>query len=127
MSNFPVLFPVTRELCRLRLVSKDCAHHQPFPVNSRRTGPPANPSSLPSVSGKTPNSAGEAENGLVAAASTTFDSPYHIARRFASLDHLSGGRASWNIVTTSNPDAALNFGMDDHMEHDERYRRAREF
>lgn len=73
------------------------------------------------------NSAGEAENGLVAAASTTFDLPYHIARRFASLDHLSGGRASWNIVTTSNPDAALNFGMDDHMEHDERYRRAREF
>jgi len=65
--------------------------------------------------------------GLVATASTTFDSPYHIARRFASLDHLSGGRAGWNIVTTSNPDAALNFGMDDHMEHDERYRRAREF
>jgi alkanesulfonate monooxygenase len=65
--------------------------------------------------------------GLVATASTTFDSPYHIARRFASLDHLSGGRAGWNIVTTSNPDAALNFGMDDHVEHDERYRRAREF
>ena len=50
-----------------------------------------------------------------------------MARRFASLDHLSGGRAGWNIVTTSNPDAALNFGMDDHMEHGERYRRAREF
>ena len=65
--------------------------------------------------------------GLVATASTTFDAPYHIARRFASLDHISGGRAGWNIVTTSNPDAALNFGMDDHMEHDERYRRAREF
>jgi alkanesulfonate monooxygenase len=65
--------------------------------------------------------------GLVATASTTFDAPYHVARRFASLDHLSGGRAGWNIVTTSNPDAALNFGLDDHMEHDERYRRAREF
>ena len=65
--------------------------------------------------------------GLVATASTTFEQPYLIARRFASLDHLSGGRAGWNIVTTSNPDAALNFGMDDHMEHDERYRRAREF
>jgi alkanesulfonate monooxygenase len=65
--------------------------------------------------------------GLVATASTTFDAPYHIARRFASLDHISGGRAGWNIVTTSNPDAALNFGMDEHMEHDERYRRAREF
>jgi alkanesulfonate monooxygenase len=65
--------------------------------------------------------------GLVATGSTTFDEPYHIARRFASLDHLSGGRAGWNIVTTSNPDAALNFGLDDHMEHSERYRRAREF
>jgi len=65
--------------------------------------------------------------GLVATGSTTFDTPYHVARRFASLDHLSGGRAGWNIVTTSNPDAALNFGMTDHMEHGERYRRAREF
>jgi alkanesulfonate monooxygenase len=65
--------------------------------------------------------------GLVATGSTTFDTPYHIARRFASLDHLSNGRAGWNIVTTSNPDAALNFGMDEHMEHGERYRRAREF
>jgi alkanesulfonate monooxygenase len=65
--------------------------------------------------------------GLVATGSTTFDAPYHVARRFASLDHLSGGRAGWNIVTTSNPDAALNFGLDEHMEHSERYRRAREF
>src|SRR6201987_761368 len=65
--------------------------------------------------------------GLVATASTTFDDPFHIARRFASLDHISVGRAGWNIVTTSNPDAALNFGLDDHVEHDERYRRAREF
>jgi FMN-dependent oxidoreductase (nitrilotriacetate monooxygenase family) len=65
--------------------------------------------------------------GLIATASTTFDQPYHIARRFASLDHLSGGRAGWNVVTTSNPDAALNFGLDDQMEHGERYRRAREF
>ena len=65
--------------------------------------------------------------GLMATASTTFDEPYHIARRFASLDHISGGRAGWNVVTTSNPDAALNFGLEDHMEHDERYVRAREF
>lgn len=65
--------------------------------------------------------------GLVATASTTFDAAYHIARRFASLDHISGGRAGWNIVTTSNPDAALNFGLDEHMEHGERYERAREF
>jgi alkanesulfonate monooxygenase len=65
--------------------------------------------------------------GLMATASTTYDEPYHIARRFASLDHISGGRAGWNIVTTGNPESAWNFGKDDHMEHDERYRRAREF
>jgi alkanesulfonate monooxygenase len=65
--------------------------------------------------------------GLIATASTTFEPAYTIARRFASLDHLSGGRAAWNLVTTSNPDAALNFGLTEPMEHDERYRRAREF
>ncbi|ANG98532.1 monooxygenase [Brucella pseudogrignonensis] len=65
--------------------------------------------------------------GLAATASTTFDEPYHIARRFASLDHISRGRAAWNIVTTSNPDSALNFGKDEHVEHGERYKRAREF
>jgi alkanesulfonate monooxygenase len=65
--------------------------------------------------------------GLIATASTTFEQPYHVARRFASLDHISAGRAGWNIVTTSNPDAARNFGLEDHMEHDERYIRAREF
>ncbi len=65
--------------------------------------------------------------GLIATASTTYDAPYHIARRFSSLDHISGGRAGWNIVTTSNPNASKNFGMDEQMEHDERYARAREF
>jgi alkanesulfonate monooxygenase len=65
--------------------------------------------------------------GLVATASTTFDEPFHIARRFASLDHLSNGRAGWNVVTTSNPDAALNFGLEAHLDHDQRYARAREF
>ena len=65
--------------------------------------------------------------GLAATASTTYDAAYHIARRFASLDHISGGRAAWNIVTTSNPDAAKNFGQSEQMEHAARYRRAREF
>ena len=65
--------------------------------------------------------------GLVATASTTFDAPYHVALRFASLDHISNGRAGWNVVTTANPDAALNFGLTSHVSHDERYRRAREF
>ena len=65
--------------------------------------------------------------GLVATGSTTYDMPYHVARRFASLDHISAGRAGWNVVTTSNPDASHNFGQEEHLEHGERYRRAREF
>lgn len=65
--------------------------------------------------------------GLVATGSTTYDQPFHVARRFASLDHISGGRSGWNVVTTSNPDASKNFGMEDHMDHAARYKRAREF
>ncbi|MFM0632256.1 LLM class flavin-dependent oxidoreductase [Paraburkholderia xenovorans] len=65
--------------------------------------------------------------GLVATGSTTYEEPFHVARRFASLDHLSNGRAGWNIVTTANPDAARNFGVKDLLGHDERYERAREF
>jgi len=65
--------------------------------------------------------------GLVATASTTFDEPYHVARRFASLDHISEGRAGWNIVTTASSSAALNFGHDVQMDHGARYVRAREF
>ena len=65
--------------------------------------------------------------GLIATGSTTYDEPYHVARRFASLDHISAGRAGWNVVTTSNPDASRNFGRDEHLEHALRYRRAREF
>ncbi|HKS13613.1 MAG TPA: LLM class flavin-dependent oxidoreductase [Pseudomonas sp.] len=64
--------------------------------------------------------------GLIATATTSYDEPFHVARRFASLDHLSNGRAAWNIVTTSNPDAALNFGKTD-IPHTDRYARAREF
>jgi FMN-dependent oxidoreductase (nitrilotriacetate monooxygenase family) len=65
--------------------------------------------------------------GLIATASTTYNEPYHVARKFASLDHLSGGRAGWNLVTSGNPNEAFNFGRDEHVEHDERYRRGREF
>jgi alkanesulfonate monooxygenase len=65
--------------------------------------------------------------GLIATGSTSYDQPFHVARRFASLDALSNGRAGWNIVTTGNPESARNFGLEDHLEHGERYRRAREF
>jgi FMN-dependent oxidoreductase (nitrilotriacetate monooxygenase family) len=65
--------------------------------------------------------------GLLATASTTYGTPWDVARRFATLDHLSGGRAGWNIVTTTNPLAAANFGDRPHAAHDDRYRRAQEF
>ncbi len=65
--------------------------------------------------------------GVVATLSTTYNEPYAIAERFASLDHLSGGRAGWNIVTTANDDAALNFSRKSHMEKTLRYQRAEEF
>jgi alkanesulfonate monooxygenase len=65
--------------------------------------------------------------GLVATASTTYDEPFHVARRFASLDHISAGRAGWNIVTTGNPETSRNFGSEVHLAHDTRYARAREF
>ena len=65
--------------------------------------------------------------GLIGTASTTYLEPYNAARLFASLDHLSGGRAGWNIVTTGAERAARNFGLDEHPPHAERYSRADEF
>jgi FMN-dependent oxidoreductase (nitrilotriacetate monooxygenase family) len=65
--------------------------------------------------------------GLVATASTTYNEPYHIARKFASLDYLSGGRAGWNVVTSASEAEAHNFNREKHMEHALRYERAREF
>jgi alkanesulfonate monooxygenase SsuD/methylene tetrahydromethanopterin reductase-like flavin-dependent oxidoreductase (luciferase family) len=55
--------------------------------------------------------------GLIATATTSYNEPYHVARKFASLDHLSGGRAGWNLVTSDNAAEALNFGRDQHMGH----------
>ncbi|PRH78124.1 LLM class flavin-dependent oxidoreductase, partial [Streptomyces solincola] len=65
--------------------------------------------------------------GLIATVSTTFNEPFHTARKFASLDHISGGRAGWNIVTSGTVQEARNFGFDEHLEHALRYERAREF
>ncbi len=65
--------------------------------------------------------------GLVATASTTYNAPFSLARAFASLDHLSGGRAGWNVVTSSDPNEAGNFGLPAHPDHADRYRRGAEF
>src|SRR5213592_3989500 len=65
--------------------------------------------------------------GLGATYSTTYYSPFHVARTFSTLDHLSGGRAAWNVVTSVNDSEAQNFGVKQILGHDERYDRADEF
>jgi FMN-dependent oxidoreductase (nitrilotriacetate monooxygenase family) len=65
--------------------------------------------------------------GVVATGTTTYNEPYHIARRFATLDQISGGRGGWNLVTSQNQVEARNFGFDKHMLHADRYQRAHEF
>lgn len=60
-------------------------------------------------------------------ASTTYDAPYALARRFSTVDHLTEGRVAWNIVTSYLDSAARNFGLDTQVEHDERYRIAEEY
>lgn len=65
--------------------------------------------------------------GLIATVSTTYNEPFHVARKFASVDHLSRGRAGWNIVTSSQEDEARNFNQEKHLDHHSRYQRAAEF
>jgi FMN-dependent oxidoreductase (nitrilotriacetate monooxygenase family) len=65
--------------------------------------------------------------GLGATYSTTYYSPFHVARTFATLDHLSGGRAAWNVVTSVNDSEAQNYGVREQLDHDARYDRADEF
>jgi len=65
--------------------------------------------------------------GLVATASTSYNAPYHVARKYASLDHISGGRAGWNVVTSWSEQEAHNFNRDEHLGYEERYEMAHEF
>jgi N-acetyl-S-(2-succino)cysteine monooxygenase len=65
--------------------------------------------------------------GFIATASTTYEDPYLLARKFASLDLISGGRGGWNVVTTGGSEAAGNFGLESHPLHADRYERAEEF
>jgi len=65
--------------------------------------------------------------GFVATSTTTFNEPYTLARQFASLDQISGGRSGWNLVTSNNEQDALNYSRDRHMSHGDRYERAIEF
>lgn len=65
--------------------------------------------------------------GLTATLTTSYNEPFHVARKFAAIDHLSNGRAAWNVVTSANEREALLFGRDAHFQHAERYERADEF
>jgi FMN-dependent oxidoreductase (nitrilotriacetate monooxygenase family) len=65
--------------------------------------------------------------GLACTQTTTYEEPYSLARRFATLDLISGGRAAWNVITSGNPTEAQNFGRDVHADKVDRYKRAREF
>jgi len=65
--------------------------------------------------------------GLIATASSTYNSPFNLARRVASLDHISGGRAGWNVVTSFDSQVSKNFGLDEHLDYATRYGRALEF
>ena len=65
--------------------------------------------------------------GLIGTASTTYSLPYTLARQFATLDHLSGGRAGWNIVTSWAPEAGANYGLQQNLDHGDRYKLAEEF
>jgi FMN-dependent oxidoreductase (nitrilotriacetate monooxygenase family) len=65
--------------------------------------------------------------GIAGTYSTTYYEPFHVARVFATLDHMIGGRAAWNVVTSVNDSEAANFGHESHLEHDARYDRADEF
>ena len=65
--------------------------------------------------------------GLISTCTTTYNEPYNVARRFLTIDHISGGRVGWNLVTSQAEDEAMNFGLDAHLAHGERYDRAAEF
>ena len=83
----------------------------------------ARPAALCSGSAPRPR----AGSGLGATYSTTYYTPFHVARTFATLDHLSGGRAAWNVVTSVNDGEAQNYGLEEALPHDKRYDRADEF
>jgi len=65
--------------------------------------------------------------GLISTCTTTYNEPYNLARRFLTIDHISGGRAGWNLVTSQAEDEAMNFGQETHLDHGARYERAGEF
>lgn len=101
-----------------------------FLADALNTGPTAHPSIMVRLEPLTLLAAlasCTSHIGLAATASTTYSEPYNLARAFASIDHISGGRAGWNVVTGAFPEAAANFGHESHPPHAKRYAIAAEF
>jgi N-acetyl-S-(2-succino)cysteine monooxygenase len=101
--------------------------HMSDPVLFEACGPSARPAAYEPLTVLSAIAMKTSHVGLVGTATTTYEEPYLLARKFLSLDHLSGGRAAWNLVTTSDPEDALNFNRDEHVGRTERYERAGEF
>jgi FMN-dependent oxidoreductase (nitrilotriacetate monooxygenase family) len=97
------------------------------PILFEATGPADRPTSFEPFTYLSAISQHTSHIGLVGTACTTFEEPYLLARRVLSLDHLSGGRAAWNVVTGAYPNDALNFNRDEPIEKSVRYDRSREF
>ncbi len=121
--NFPLITRITQaaERAKFDLV---------FFADALNTGPKAHPSVMVRLEPLTLLAALAAQTthiGLAATASTTYSDPYNLARAFASIDHISGGRAAWNVVTGAFPEAAANFGHATHPPHELRYAIANEF
>jgi FMN-dependent oxidoreductase (nitrilotriacetate monooxygenase family) len=121
--NFPLITRITQtaERAKFDLV---------FFADALNTGPKAHPSVMVRLEPLTLLAALAAQTthiGLAATASTTYSDPYNLARAFASIDHISGGRAAWNVVTGAFPEAAANFGHAAHPPHELRYAIANEF
>ncbi len=95
--------------------------HQPFNVKNGRQ---AHIEPVTAIAGL---AAVTSHIGLISTCTTTYNEPYNLARRFLTIDHISGGRAGWNLVTSQAEDEAVNFGFDAHLEHGARYDRASEF
>jgi len=94
---------------------------QPFRVKSGRQAHIEPMTAIAAISAVTRNL------GLISTCTTSYNEPYNVARRFLTIDHISGGRAGWNLVTSQAEDEAVNFGRDQHFEHGIRYERASEF
>lgn len=99
-------------------------HNMDYPEMFKAIIPPTRPAVFEPVTLLTALAQHTRHIGLISTANTTYEEPFLLARKFASLDHLSNGRAGWNVVTGSDPEDAQNFSKEEHLARDKRYPRA---